>query len=54
MDKKIKLSFEKKEKRPEVISIRLTKEAATKLKQLSKKFGVSQADIIEKLIELAD
>ena len=54
MDKKIKLSFEEKTKRPETVSVRLSVEASKKLKRLSKKYNVSQADIIEKLIELAE
>lgn len=54
MEKKIKLSFDDKNKRSETISVRLTGEAAKKLKRLSKKFDVSQADIIEKLISLAE
>ncbi len=54
MEKKLKLSFDQKIRRPETISVRLTEEAAKKLKRLSKKFGVSQGDIIEKLIELTE
>jgi hypothetical protein len=54
MEKKIKLSFDHKPKRPETISVRLTEGAAKKLKRLAKKFEVSQADIIEKLIFLAE
>lgn len=54
MDKKIKLAFENTNKRPATISVRLTEAAAKKLKNLAKKYNVSQADVIEKLIELAD
>ncbi len=54
MNKKIKLSFDQKSKRPQTVSLRLTEEGAKKLKRLAKKFNVSQADIVEKLISLAE
>lgn len=45
------LDFQKKTKRDAPLTVRLTKESVNKLKQIAEKHGVSQADVIEKLIE---
>lgn len=45
------LDFQKKPKRDTPLTVRLTKESIGKLKKIAEKHGVSQADVIERLIE---
>ncbi len=45
------LKFEKKQKRDVAITVRLKSTTVKKLKELAKRHAVSQADVIEKLIE---
>jgi len=47
------LSFDKKEKRDSPLTVRLTKTTVARLKMLTEWHDVSQADIIERLIEAA-
>jgi predicted transcriptional regulator len=47
------LSFEKKVKRDTAVTLRLKAETVKKLREVAEKYGVSQADVMEKLIEMA-
>ena len=49
----MKVTFEKKTKRDAALTVRISADALRKLKALAEKNGVSQADVIEKLILLA-
>jgi|GEM_PF-1988881 len=48
-----KLEFQKKQKRNAALTVRLTESTVDKLREIAEKHGVSQADVIEKLIESA-
>ena len=47
------LSFDKKEKRDSPLTVRLTKTTVARLKMLAEWHDVSQADIIERLLDAA-
>lgn len=47
------LKFDKKVKRDTPITVRLKAETTKKLKELALKYDVSQADVLEKLIDSA-
>lgn len=49
----MQLKFEKKVRRDTALTVRLSKKTVEKLKDIADKHGVSQADVLEKLIEAA-
>jgi predicted transcriptional regulator len=48
-----KLEFNKKVKRDTAVTVRLTKETFKRLKEIAEIYEVSQADVIEQLIDKA-
>ena len=47
------LQFEKKPKRTHSLTVRITEDAFKAIREIADQYGVSQADVIEKLLEQA-